>query len=232
MRTRSGWLIALTYRGSSMFVIGCIDERTLITRRWLGTDRTPSVKRRPDESCSGGKREVEAVIAVGCDGHTDLAAVALDDLLTDGETEAGAASAALAASTVVGLEDADTVLDRDRRTLALDGEPPAGVVRSGIDADRPVVAGAVSERVEEQVREDDADQRLLAVDLGELGHLDVGAATLDLRRQQRQALAQHPVELDAAALRLLPLGAGIVQKRLDEQPGACGGSAQRVQVAT
>src|SRR4051794_9758726 len=131
-----------------MFVIGCIDERTLITRRWLGTDRTPSVKRRPDEPCSGGKREVEAAIAVGRDGHTDLAAVALDDLVTDGETEAGAGSAGMAAPTGGGLEDAGPVPDRDRSTLALDGEPPAGVLRRGVDANRPVVARPISQRVE------------------------------------------------------------------------------------
>src|SRR6185295_8894532 len=106
------------------------------------------------------ERELEAVAAL--QGHdAELAAVALDDLVADGEPEAAAARAALPAAASVGLEDALAVRGRDRLALALDAELPRALRPDRVDGDRATVPRPVLERVREQVHEHRADQPLL-----------------------------------------------------------------------
>ena len=161
----------------------------------------------------------------------DAATVPLDDLAADRQAEAGPARAALVAAAPVGLEDALAILGRDRPALALDEEAPAVGVPSRDDADRRPLARPELERVREQVREDRADQRRVGLDLGQLAHLDLGAARADLGREQRQRLAHHDVDVDGAPLQRASAGAGVLQERLHEQPRAGGGPPQRVEIA-
>ena len=103
--------------------------RGMLARRRSLSDSRGAVKRRRSGAAGSGsdrQREREPVVAAIGGADADLTAVALDDATADRQAEAGAVRAALAAATVERLEDALAVLDRDRRTLALDGEPPVG----------------------------------------------------------------------------------------------------------
>src|SRR3954462_12816117 len=87
----------------------------------------------------GRERELEA-IATRHRHDAELAAVALDDLVADGEPEAAAARATLPAAAAVGLEDPLAVRGRDRFALALDAQLPPAAHPGPVDCDRPRAA--------------------------------------------------------------------------------------------
>src|SRR3954447_16396482 len=108
----------------------------------------------------GRERELEAI--AGRHRHdAELAAVALDDLVADGEPEAAAARATLPAAAAVGLEDPLAGRGRDRLALAFDAELPRSAHPDRVDCDRAAVPRPVLQRVREQVHEHRADQPLL-----------------------------------------------------------------------
>src|SRR4051812_3730170 len=112
------------------------------------------------------ERELEA-IATRHRHDAELAAVALDDLVADGEPEAAAARATLSAAAAVGLEDPLAVRGRDRLALALDAELPRAGHPDRVDRDRAAVPRPVLQRVREQGYEHRADQPLFGREPGE-----------------------------------------------------------------
>src|SRR5215218_7058811 len=122
------------------------------------------------------ERELEA-IAARHRRDAELAAVALDDLVADGEPEAAAARAALSAAAAVGLEDPFAVRLRDRLAFTLDAELPGAGHPDRVDRDRAAAPRPVLERVREQVHEHRADQPFLDREPRQRPDLDGGAVT-------------------------------------------------------
>jgi hypothetical protein len=80
-----------------------------------------------------GKPEGRAMARRALD--PDAAAVPLDDLLADGQTDAGARALLLQVQALEDSKDAVSELPRDADTVVVDGDQPRGIPRFGRDLD-------------------------------------------------------------------------------------------------
>src|SRR6266568_2722364 len=162
--------------------------------------------------------ELERGARAGLGLDPDPPAVALDDLLADGEADAGAGVLGAGVQPLEDDEDPVHVLRIDADPIVPDGEQPFLAVGSGRDVDRRSHCGpAELDRVPDQVLEHLREAAGVSVDRRERAARHRGAALVQRRSQVEEGLIERRARVDRRERLVDAADARVLEQAADER---------------
>src|SRR5439155_15529307 len=180
---------------------------------------------RPGRLALPRQGELEGRPPAGRRLRPDPAAVPLDDLLADGQPDAGAGVLIARVQALEDDEDALEVPGLDADAVVPDHEQPLRVLGLDADVDPWPLGAAELDGVADQVLEQGGDLDRVPGHGRQAVPRDLGAALLQGRAQIDHHLLEHGLAVDLLELAGARAGPGIVQEALDQAAHARGAVA-------